>query len=283
MARHSPPGGDQSAQSVEFLDGSTGRLDPTDRGLAYGDGLFETMLAADGRIHWLDYHLDRLLRGCARLGFPQPDRRELSERLTAAAPPEGRAVVKLILTRGSGARGYEPPLAPHCRAIVQVGEAADFAAVQAPVDACTLDLRLGENEALAGIKHLCRIEQVLARVELSRRGYEEGILLNRSGSVVGCTSANIFAVTGVKLLTPEIVTAGIDGVMKRVVMESAPLVGLDIAEVALAPEALREADEAFLTNAVVGVRRIASVDGFAIGKDRIVSRLRSVIAERVNA
>ena len=92
-----------------LVNGQSTGVDPADRGLAYGDGLFETMAARDGRIHWLDLHLDRLEEGCRRLEIPAPSRSLVAREIDAHCPTQGRAVVKLIVTRGAGARGYLPP------------------------------------------------------------------------------------------------------------------------------------------------------------------------------
>src|SRR5690606_21614850 len=95
-------------------------LDPSDRGLAYGDGLFETMAAHDGRIRWLDYHLERLAEGCRTLGIEPPADGILAAEIAAHLPREGRAVVKLVVTRGPGARGYAPPAAARPTRILSI-------------------------------------------------------------------------------------------------------------------------------------------------------------------
>ena len=91
---------------ITLVNGRDTALDPTDRGLAYGDGLFETMAATDGNIRWLEYHLERLAAGCARLAIPPPDATQLRAEIAQVAAGSGRHVVKVIVTRGVGAREF---------------------------------------------------------------------------------------------------------------------------------------------------------------------------------
>lgn len=256
-----------------LIDGKPGRVDPRDRGLAYGDGLFETMAAVSGRIRWLDHHLDRLAEGCRRLAIPRPDRNVLRREINAVCPPRGRAVVKLILTRGASARGYAPPDDPQATRIVGTARWPTHprSYYTHGIELRTLKLRLGENPTLAGIKHLCRLEQVLARVELNDLGAQEGLLLDTSGFVVGGTASNVFAVSGTTLLTPAIRRCGVSGVMRRVVLESCGQLGLQAEEVDLEHTALGDADELFMTNAVVGIWPVRAFDGQS-GTGAVVAR-----------
>lgn len=268
-------------QASWSVNGSGSGVDPSDRGLAYGDGLFETMAAHDGAIRLLDYHLERLAEGCDRLRIRAPARVELRRRILAQTPAAGRAVVKLIVTRGPGARGYRP--APGARATVVV------AAFPWPRERCTdplrgidlvtCGLRLGENPQLAGMKHLCRLEQVLAQLELSDRGAHEGLLLSTSGLVIGGTHHNVFGVFGSCVRTPRIDRCGVRGVMRRVVLEACAALDLAREEADIDLQSLQKADELFVTNAVHGARPVRSLDGaaFTIGPvtRRILARLAS--------
>src|SRR5690606_32843152 len=99
----------RAVESTWWVDNEPGEVDPRDRGLAYGDGLFETMACRSGRIRWIEYHLDRLFHGCARLSIPLPSRESLRAEIEARCPQSEHAVVKLIVTRGIGERGYPAP------------------------------------------------------------------------------------------------------------------------------------------------------------------------------
>jgi 4-amino-4-deoxychorismate lyase len=261
-----------------YLRGQTDRLELTDRGLAYGDGLFETMALRDGRIRLLELHLQRLAEGCARLQIPAPDQTELRAQLAASAAECPNGTLKLILTRGSGPRGYAPPERPEPTLILSVHPRADVpGSRRSEVDAVTLRLRLGENPELAGIKHLCRLEQVMAQLELKQRRADEGLLLSMSGKVIGGTSSNLFAVFGRQIRTPLIAAAGIRGVMRRAVLDACVGGGLRAAEVDMSRDELLAADEVFLTNALIGIRSVASLDGQAFPERGTSLHLRRLL------
>ena len=262
-----------------LVDGKPGRVDPRDRGLAYGDGLFETMAAVSGRIRWIDHHLDRLAEGCCRLGIPLPERNALRREIDAVCPTRGRAVVKLIVTRGVSARGYAPPDDPQATRIVGSARWPTHPASYYThgIEMRTLELRLGENPALAGIKHLNRLEQVLARIELNGLSGQEGLLLDTSGFVVGGVASNVFAVSGKTLLTPAIKRCGVEGVMRRVVLESCGRLGLLAEESDLVPEALGAADELFVTNAVIGIWPVRELDGQTRRAGQVARRLQHLL------
>jgi 4-amino-4-deoxychorismate lyase len=245
-----------------LVNGRPTAVDPSDRGLAYGDGLFETMAAADGRIRWLDYHLDRLAAGCRRLALGPLDHAEIRAEIATHCPRAGRAVLKLIVTRGPGARGYRPPEPSQPTRILGISSWQGYPRSHYTdgIRVRVCELRIGESPALAGLKHLCRLEQVLAQIELRGHDVEQGLLLDTSGYVVGGTSGNVFAVRGTDLLTPSITRNGIAGVMRRVVLESAAELGLRPIESNLTLRELQRANELFMTNAVFGIWPVAKLD-----------------------
>jgi 4-amino-4-deoxychorismate lyase len=245
-----------------LVNGQPTGVDPADRGLAYGDGLFETMAAVDGRIRWLDLHLDRLEEGCRRLEIPAPSRSLLVQEIGAHCPARGRVVIKLIVTRGPGTRGYLPPEPASPTRVLAISEWPEFppAHYRHGIKMRTCQLRLGENPALAGIKHLCRLEQVLAQLELRGYGVQQGLVLDTSGHVAGGTSSNVFAVSGSRLATPSLVRCGIKGVMRRAVLEAARSLGIDAEEREVTPAELQDADEIFVTNALFGIWPVAELD-----------------------
>jgi 4-amino-4-deoxychorismate lyase len=249
-------------ETLWFVNGGAGGVHPSDRGLAYGDGLFETMAAIDGRIRRLEYHFDRLTEGCTRLGIPAPDLDSLRCEIAAHCPPAGRAVVKLIVTRGPGARGYQPPPDTQPTRILAISAWPDYppSHYTRGIELRTLTLRLAESPRLAGLKHLCRLEQVLARLELEGTGAHEGLLLDTGGRVVSGISSNVFAVSGSRLTTPTLTRNGVKGVMRRAVLEAAASVGLAPSEQDCAPSTLQEAEEIFTTNALFGIWPVARLD-----------------------
>jgi 4-amino-4-deoxychorismate lyase len=216
-----------------------------------------------GRLPWLDYHLDRLAHGCARLAIPVPDAQSLKREIESRCAGFESAVVKLIVTRGIGARGYRPPEPAESNRILSVTPWSGYPAQQYTqgVEVKVCALRLGENPQLAGLKHLCRLEQVLAQMELIGGSAEEGLLIDRSGYVVGGISTNLFAVRGRMLTTPRLTRCGVHGVMRRIVLERAKGAGLESVQRDVRLEELHESDELFITNAVAGIRPLRMLDG----------------------
>jgi 4-amino-4-deoxychorismate lyase len=252
-----------------LVNGRSTGVDPADRGLAYGDGLFETMAADDGVIRWFDLHLDRLEEGCRRLEIPAPSRSLLADEIGSHCPPRGRAVVKLIVTRGPGVRGYLPPEPAATTRVLSISPWPDYpdSSYRLGISARVCQLRLGENPALAGIKHLCRLEQVLAQLELRGYAVQQGLLLDASDRVVGGTSSNLFAVQRGELRTPAVARCGIKGVMRRAVLETARTLGIRADECDLSLDEVLAADELFVTNALFGIWPVTDIEGrrFAIG------------------
>jgi 4-amino-4-deoxychorismate lyase len=254
-----------------------------DRGLQYGDGLFETMLAAGGSIRHFGRHMQRLSEGCARLGIPLPAPELLAEDCRKVLEGLDRGVVKLILTRGPGPRGYRPPVEVMVTRIVACSA---FKALPAGSDGLTLricETRLGSNPQLAGLKHLNRLEQVLACAEWDDPEVAEGLMLSQDGRVVCATAANLFIARGGRLLTPEIVDCGVAGIMRGVVLSEAPSLGIETCVAALSLDDLRDAQEIFLTSATRGIRSVAKIEG--IGEwtgGALAGLLRERLGEQVS-
>lgn len=242
-----------------------------DRGLAYGDGLFETVLLRDGEpLLWRE-HMGRLQRGAERLGFALPDEQQLSGLCRAA--PSGLAVLKLIVTRGSGGRGYRPPDAPSPRLRWQL---AAFAPQperwQAGVRVRHCRLRLGRQPALAGIKHLNRLENVLARSEWQDNAIAEGLLCDSHGQLIEATCMNLFWLRRGRLETPRLAYCGVAGTLREALLSE-----LDIAEVEAGPEQLLDAEAVWLGNSLQGVWPLTQLDdaaGECLGRWELDARHR---------
>ncbi|MBU8976242.1 aminodeoxychorismate lyase [Lysobacter sp. MMG2] len=221
-----------------------------DRGLAYGDGLFETMRAHRGDVHWWPAHWRRLQRGAHALGIVLPDedraRGEARDLLDGA-----EAVLKLIVTRGSGGRGYAPPepATPHW--ILSRHDVPPAT----PADGLTLRwcrTRLALQPALAGLKHCNRLEQVLARAEWRDADTHEGLMLSTEGDAVSATSANLFVLHDGRWTTPAIDRCGVAGVCREWAIGA-----LGAREARLAVTEVEAADAVFLCNAVRGILPVA--------------------------
>jgi 4-amino-4-deoxychorismate lyase len=238
-----------------WVNGRTGRLiDVTDRGLAYGDGLFETIAIRAGQARFLGLHVDRLLEGCNRLRIDAPARLDLESDLTAAAAGVRHGVLKVIVTRGPGPRGYRLPAEP--ATTVAWGTAESPVQPSLPIEIRWCETMASVNPATAGLKTLGRLDQVLARAEWSRPEVAEGLMTTTDGHLVGGTASNVFLVAGPRILTPALHRAGIAGVMRRVVLEAAKKAGIVIVEGQIAPSEVGNAAEVFVTNALTGIRPV---------------------------
>ena len=247
-----------------LVDGDDASVLPaSDRGLAYGDGVFETIALVDGIARHWDRHLDRLAHGAKRLGIEPPDpvcwTTDLA-RLTRGAA-SSRAVLKLMLTRGSAGRGYAPSPDAQPRRISQLLPwpkwPASWATEGLRLSLC--ETRLAQNPALAGIKHLNRLEQVLAAQEVARCGADDGLMLAMDGRLIETTRANLFLVFGNQLVTPRLTDCGISGIMRDVLLDHLPQAGFMLNEADIKAQDLARCDEIFLTNALIGVWPVAAI------------------------
>ena len=264
---------------VDGQEGATVAL--LDRGLQYGDGLFETMAGVGGGVRFLSLHLKRLESGCERLGIQTPHVELLRREIGGAAAGVAPVTVKLILTRGRAlARGYAVSGHEHStRILLRYARApAELQPGQGGVRVRVAHLRLAENPALAGMKHLNRLEQVLARLEWDDPDIAEALMLSASGELICGTASNVFVVRAGRLLTPRLDRCGVAGVMREVVGGLAAQAGIDFEKRPLDLEDVKKAEELFLTNALTGIRPITEAAGRALAIGPLTRRLQSALA-----
>lgn len=216
-------------KTIVWVDGAEcDTINPADRGLAYGDGLFETMRGENGIVPLLDLHLRRLKKGCEVLALNgietylavaferiKTEMRELSESANCAY------VIKLIVTRGHGGRGYiPPPVVTPPTIVLRISTMQPDAAKQdTGVKLQLCHWRLALSPLLAGIKHLNRLEHVMAAQELSGQEDTQGLLTDANGRVIESLHHNIFIVKRDELITPRITMCGVKGVMRALIIE----------------------------------------------------------------
>jgi 4-amino-4-deoxychorismate lyase len=236
-----------------------------DRGLEFGDGLFETLLVCAGKPLHPELHLARMQRGCATLGFPDCESAVLAQLRQAAAAAGARgwrwSALRLTVTRGAGPRGYAPPTAAVPRIVASLTDIGDMpSAMGNPAVLGLASVRWATQPALAGIKHLNRLEQVLAAGEYRRAGHDEAVMLDQQGSVVSVVAGNLFIVQGDQLLTAPVETCGIAGTRRELVLRRwAPALGLAVREQSLSLDQLENAREVFYCNSLLGLRPVARV------------------------
>ena len=232
-----------------------------DRGLQYGDGLFETMAAVNGRVRNFARHMERLADGCRRLGMPMPAVELFAVECERALAGLGAGSVKIMLTRGPGPRSYRPPAEPSLTRVVVSSGPKPRNDPDTGIVVRLCETPLGLNPRLAGLKHLNRLEQVMACSEWNDPAIAEGLMSSVDGRLVCATAANFFLVRDGRLLTPDIRDCGVAGVMRQVVLAAARDLGVTASIEDIRPEALDSADEVFVTNAVTGVRPVGELMG----------------------
>lgn len=271
-----------SAVLASWVDGIAGAsLRLPDRGLEFGDGLYETMAVVNGRVRLLERHLARLAHGCERLGIRMPDAARLRAEIADAARVPGAHVLKLVVTRGAGGHGYAPSATGPATRVLTASAARERPAEwwTAGVVARRCALRLGDQPALAGLKHLNRLEQVLARAEWSDPSIAEGLLLDVHGRVVCGTMTNVFAVFDGVAVTPDLDRAGVAGVMRAALLEALPRAGVAVAVRDVHAEELERAAELFVTNALIGAWPVRVLDGRRLDPGPVVRRAQALLAE----
>jgi len=256
--------------TVWRINGEAGeRIAVDDRGLAYGDGLFETVAVRGGAPRFLDAHLDRLLNGADRLGITAPARTVFESEALELSQHCAWGTLKILLTRGPGPRGYAPPAeAPPTRILglfPGARPAGREQAVGVAVRHCSTPI--GRYPAIAGLKTLGRLEQVLARAEWQDAAIAEGLMSTTDGTVVCGTMTNLFLVQDGGLIVPDLAVCGVRGIMRSVVMQSARRLDCRWQEQAVTRAVLDTAAEVFLTNSQIGIWPVNRIDdrSYAIG------------------
>ena len=255
-----------------------------DRGLHFGDGVFETIACLHGRPRFLSLHLERLAHGCGALGFSPPAAEMLRKEIERLAGAQERSIVKLIVTRGPAVvRGYAVSGREQATrvAIRYPWPVEDPALQQQGVSVRVAAMRLGENPALAGLKHCNRLEQILARGEPGAAAADEALMLSRSGNLVSGTMTNLFLVDGPprspRLRTPAVDLCGVAGVMRRVVLREAARSGIPAMECTLGSADLAAASEIFLTNARLGIRPVGRLEERTLTPGPVSRRLQALL------
>jgi len=258
---------------------NTTPLSVLDRGLHYGDGLFETMLVKDATIQYLHDHYNRLHEGCCRLGIGCPSYNSFKSECVQLLGELTSGVIKVIVTRGDTARGYRYGSDQKTNRIFIL-----YPPVQYPqqnwlsgVKLRVCQTYLGRNDQLAGLKHLNRLEQVLARAEWTDPSYAEGIMLDQIGNVIEGTMSNLFMVEKGQLITADLSECGVAGILRKNVIDSAQTAQIPLRIENFPVQRLLCADEVFICNSVIGIWPVNAISnqGFELGP--ITSKLMNLL------
>jgi 4-amino-4-deoxychorismate lyase len=255
----------------------------SNRGLCYGDGLFETIRVCDSIVPLVDYHRERFQSSCNVLGFDATSALQsfdatLGSALNKLAELEhSDALIKIFAIRSEGGRGYAPSPQSHPDFYFQVFESpsypVDFSRHGVDVKLCTH--RLSEQPVLAGIKHLNRLDQVLASRELN--GMAEGLVLDAKGQVIEGTKSNLLVFTEDEILTPKIETCGVAGVLRAAILDSREV---PVHEAHISLDDLNPAKGLALINSVFGLWPVRCFEGKTLPIAAACRSVQSYISEQ---
>jgi len=247
-----------------------------DRGLMYGDGVFRTFMLRGGKpLRWPRQYA-KLAADCEALRIACPAADVLERDLAAVAMRCPDCVVRIVITRGGGERGYAISAAASPVRVVSASPLPDYPQrhYASGVRAQLCRIRLAAQPALAGIKHLNRLENVLARAEWSDPGIAEGLLCDADDNVICGTMSNVFLVQGGALATPDLARCGVAGVQRQLVIELARINNMPVRIASVSIDELLAADELFLVNSVIGVWQIAAFGEKSWNPGPITARIR---------
>ena len=256
----------------------------TDRGFEYGDGVFETLAVLHGRPLLWDAHLERLLSGCRALKFEVlPGAQVLEQEAHRLSTQLDKAVLKIVITRGVGPRGYRVPANSVPTRVISVGPWPEGHAEKRSrgvrVKMCRTTL--ASQPRLAGVKHLNRLEQILARAEWDDE-WDEGLMCGDSGMVIEATASNVFAVINGALYTPDLTRCGVAGVMRDQVIRAARSLNHEVKIADFPVDRMFGANELFLTNSIIGIWPVRAVENHAFSVGPLARSLWRVLNDKPN-
>jgi aminodeoxychorismate lyase len=267
----------------QFIPEQEAMVPVTDRGFLYGDSLFETLRVFQGRPFRMAQHLERMSRGAEYLGIPLPHPPKQIQRFAEELVAKNNlpdAVLRVTLTRGSGERGYTPgdDLAPTLLMTLHPAPAVD--PEQPPQCAlATSTHRVPATSALSSFKNGNKLLQVMARMEAKASGADEALLLNSNGEVAEAAGANLFWVYREKICTVPTGRGVLPGITRAVVLEICQNLNLPTNKRVIKRAALHDCDALFLTQSVLGIVAVATLDGEPMPQSPLVDRLHQTYCE----
>ena len=244
----------------------TSLLSCNDRGLHYGDGLFETILVQEGSPMLWDEHISRMAQGCKQLGMYPPPWKTLEHEANQLCLGSSKAVLKILLTRGVSGRGYRfhsQHEAPKLTRILQLYGYPDYPIINwsQGINLVLCKTKVGCHPQLAGIKHLNRLENILARNEWNDESIAEGVMTDHAGNWIEGTMSNVFIVSDGKLYTPDLSHCGIKGIMRQHIIQLAEEIDIPCQIQTVSTQFALNADEIFVTNSLIGLWPVKNFEG----------------------
>jgi 4-amino-4-deoxychorismate lyase len=258
-------------------------ISPFDRGFAYGDGVFRTLVMRNGVPESWPQHYQKLVADCAAINIVCPSAELLMDDLQQLFTPDEVAVAKVIITRGEGNRGYTPPPITAPMRVVTKSAMPEYPAERfsVGVNLHVCETRLALQPKLAGIKHLNRLENVLARMEWNdahtASGIADGILLDTNDNVIECTAANIFARFGDTLITPSLAQCGVAGITRQRIIELAHTLSLKTSVETFNLGKLFAADEVIICNSIYDAWQVRKIAEKTIKTGALAANIRAAL------
>ncbi len=250
-----------------------------DRGLHYGDGLFETIAVKSGNAALLDKHFNRLKQGCLRLQLIDIDFNKIKKEIEKRAENIFSGIIKLIITRGVGGRGYSIPDNMNANYIILDYPWPIFSPNNwnKGVSIKKCELILSQQPLLAGIKHLNRLENIVARMELIDTEFKEGILCDSENNVIEATSSNVFIVVNNIIKTPILDRCGVAGVMREHIITLAHENKFQVDVQKIPYKSLCDADEIFVTNSIIGIWPVTKLNKRMYSNPSLTRKLMTLL------
>lgn len=227
-----------------------------DRGFNYGDGFFTTAKVLNGEVEHWPLHQQRLCECSERLLFGELDFTELKSAIAALIAEQVIGVLKIIVTRGEGGRGYGLPEQPKLKILLSL---LPFPAgyPELPKRGITLGvspIKLASQPLFAGLKTLNRLEQVMIKQAMQQQPYDDVVVCDYNGYVIETSAANIFAIKGGRIVSPQLQNCGIKGVYLQSLCAKLPIEFIDITL-----EQLQRMDAVFMCNSLMGVVPVTAI------------------------
>lgn len=255
-------------------------ISPFDRGFAYGDGVFRTLKIVRGLPEHWPQHYQKLVADCAGIGIVCPSAELLMSDFVQLFTPDEIAVAKIIITRGESERGYAPPTITMPMRVVTKSAVPNYADTNyfEGVYLHVCETRLPAQPKLAGIKHLNRLENVIARMEWQDEAIFDGLLLDQQDNVIECTMSNVFARFENTLITPELSQCGVTGITRQQIISHVKLLDLSVIVERLPLTHLLQADEVIICNSLYGAFQVTRVANTTWAPQILATHIRNLLA-----
>ncbi|MGB1800779.1 MAG: aminodeoxychorismate lyase [Gammaproteobacteria bacterium] len=263
---------------------ATTEISCLDRGLQYGDGVFETIAVDNGKLLCWDEHIERLNSGCERLNIPLQNSETLKNEALSLINPlirfDEKGVIKIIITRGQGGRGYAIPEHAEPSRIISLYPFPNYPEDNSNGVAVRIcNYRYAHNETLSGIKHMNRLEQVMARSEWNNTDIAEGIVLDKESNVIEGTMSNIFCVINNILLTPKLNLCGVEGVIRNKILKLASTLDINTEIKTVSLDELKNAGEIFICNSVIGLWPVIKLEQQTFSVGKLTKQIKQALLE----